>query len=695
VHKIIGLDFETYAVTDLLECGLDNYVKCEWFTVLLAAVAMENEYGDVVVDVIDFRQDYARARERLAAYLDTAQWIAAHNAGFEEAVLDRLHLSQPASKFLDTAVMARAAGAAGKLEAAAPQLLGVDKVETGYDLIKLFSIPGEYQARVMKGDFDDQIIEDNPNKWLEFRYYCGVDAELSLRLAMLLDKDFSDKERANTAVTMDMNAAGWHVDMGLVDAMQYRYDCNVEKTVADFRKKCDEPDLNLSSFPQLKEWCEKRGVKATSFDEQAVAKLIATLTTRMASKPDMDEATKAGYQDVLHMLYTKQILGGSSLKKLLTISNRVSDDSRLRDSYLHIGAGATYRTSGRGVQMQNLPRLHGKGDDVGDVHTWTNDLMAHNLRQVFTAGVPGGRLIVGDFSSVESRGLAWLSGEDWKLQAYLDGRGIYEELAAKKFGVKASAVSKEQRTFGKVGELSCGYGAGAVAVKEFAEKMGVMLSEDESRDLVYGWRDACPKTQLLWERLDEAIRQATLGNPSIIGLPHGDLKFTQIPAPKSLRDQAKLLTQTSVRIDLYLHGMDRPYFTRVIHGLYRRGKNICYFKPSERKTGDLWSPSFVNPKTKQRQFYSVYGGKLAGLMTQSLCREIFFDALRVVHDWVGKHDNLMLVGQFHDEIVVEWAPDPVMDLPRAERELTQLMSMTVLSGFPLTAEIKSAYRYIK
>ena len=86
---------------------------------------------------------------------------------------------------------------------------------------------------------------------------------------------------------------------------------------------------------------------------------------------------------------------------------------------------------------------------------------------------------------------------------------------------------------------------------------------------------------------------------------------------------------------------------------------------------------------------------MAGLLTQSLCREIFFDSLREVAAFVAKHDNLKLVGQFHDEVVVEWAKDTVMDLPRVERELTELMSMTVLPGFPLTAEIKSAYRYIK
>ena len=53
-------------------------------------------------------------------------------------------------------------------------------------------------------------------------------------------------------------------------------------------------------------------------------------------------------------------------------------------------------------------------------------------------------------------------------------------------------------------------------------------------------------------------------------------------------------------------------FTRVIHGAHMKGRNVGYWKPSERKTGDLWVDVFTNPKTKQVQPYTVYGGKLAG-----------------------------------------------------------------------------------
>ena len=122
--------------------------------------------------------------------------------------------------------------------------------------------------------------------------------------------------------------------------------------------------------------------------------------------------------------------------------------------------------------------------------------------QVFTSSDPGGSLLVADFASIESRALAYQAGETWKVDAYHRGEDIYKAQAVKIFRLSGvDVVTKEQRTTGKVGELSCGYGAGPVAVKDFAAKMHVEMSESEAGKLVRDWRDANPKTVDLWERL--------------------------------------------------------------------------------------------------------------------------------------------------------------------------------------------------
>ena len=695
---IVGLDFETYASTDLPKHGLHRYVNCSDFRVLLAAVQEQQPDGSTLMHLLDFvKYDYDGEIDRLEKLL-SGKHIAAHNAGFEQAVLGRLGLGMTSDRFIDSAVLARAAGAGSKLEAAAPQLLGMDKLETGHELIKLFCMPGKYQADLGLTSFDPKIIEDHPAEWDEFARYCLVDAQLSLQLAQKFP--ISNQESENNSVTMDMNSVGWHVDLEMVREMQSRYLHNIDATVAEFREWTGAKDLNLNSFPQLQAWCRDRGVRTSSFDEKAVARMERSVTRKMESGTTTP-AQEHDYREVLHLLQTKRVMGGSSLKKLQTILDTVGTDGRLHDQYLHIGAGATFRTTGRGVQMQNLKRLNGEGDDMAELLnpfvSWDNVKLATNLRQVFTSSHRGGALVVGDFSSVESRGLAWQAGEDWKITAYLRREDLYKVQAGRIFGKPVIHIIKSERQIGKVGELACGYGAGAEAVREFASKMGVELTDVEAANLVKDWRSANPMSVRYWQHLDDALHAALQsGQLQHVDMPHGYIRIIPHAAPDSLRKQVGDQQLRSLDISMYLTS-GTHLFTRVIHGTREVGRNIQYFKPSERKTGDLWVDEFTNPKTRRRQKYTLYGGKLAGLLTQSLCRELFFDSLRDVHSWADGLPNVQVVGQFHDEIVLDWQPSAWsgITLPYVEGALTRIMSTGKLPGFPLAAEIKSDYRYIK
>jgi DNA polymerase len=691
VKDYIGLDFETYGEVDLPTHGLQRYVNSPNFQPLIAAmVSMDNLLIETSVYEFITPEFYDREVEALRLAL-MGKTIVAHNAIFEQAVLARMGIYIPSDQFVDSAVIARAMGAAGKLEAAAPQLLGIDKMASGWDLIKLFSMPKDGQTA-----FDPQIVDDNSEKWDEFARYCILDAELSLRLAREYLPNISPRELANAAVTMDMNNTGWHVDMDLVRNMQLRYLTNVANAEAEFRKECDAEDLNLNSTTQLKEWCAARGVRATSFDEAHVEKLLATIERKLsAGVADVDKRTK--YLDVRQLLWTKQIMGGSSLKKLQTIIDTTGTDGRLHDQYLHIGAGATYRTTGRGVQMQNLKRLNGEGNDMSELWVedveWDNTKLASNLRQVFTATDPNGFLIVGDFSSVESRGLAWQAGEQWKTDAYFDGKDLYKVQAGKIYGKHEAHVTKAERQVGKVGELACGYGAGPDAVKDFAAKMGVIMSEVESAKLVRDWRGANPEIVQYWYRLDDALHDAIELGTGSARIKHGMVTIVAQPAPRSLREQTKNQNLKSLRILLTLSN-GTVMVDRMIHGTHIVGRNVHYWKPSERKTGDLWVDTWMNPKTKRQQPFTVYGGKLSGLLTQSLCREVFFDSLRNTADWVGRTPGVELVGQFHDEIVLDWAPTG-QPLELTKHMLNSSMSVTKLPEFPLAADIKHDYRYTK
>jgi DNA polymerase len=706
----IGLDFETYGGVNLPVHGLDRYVSDETFTPILASVYWQDSSGRAQRERFDFVDNFTRAKKELREALDDFT-IVAHNAPFEKAVCDWLQYGFTHDRFLDSAVVARAAGAAGSLEAAAPQLLNVDKVETGKHLMKVFSIPGKYQEANGSLEFDPLVVAHNPVEWDEYGHYCDVDAELGWRIAEEWGHVMTGKEWQNTIITCQMNDVGWPVDIGLVHEMQNRYKDNQAEALAEFYTKyqplTEEKDrLNFASFVQLKRWCEARGVKAKSFDEEHVALYLAKIRKRIEEHADtMPVAKLKDLDEVLELLETKQILGGSSLKKLQAIIDQVGPGNRLRGQYLHIGAGQSWRTSGRGVQMQNLKRLGAEAMDMDDVFDeeveLTNEELARNLRQVFKASRRDGRLIVGDFSSVESRGLAYIAGAEWKLQEFRNGKDMYKVLAARIDGCAYDAVTKDRRQFGKVGELSCGYQAGGGAVQSFAKKMGTLLTEGEANQLVADWRYANPEVVHLWEILDILLRRVVEDGADLAEKEVGNrlmVEVRKIETPTSLVALHPGATSICVRLRTAAGSM---LVKRFFHGCYIRGKSICFYKPTSKKTGNVWVSHYRDPKTGEIRFFSIYGGKLSGILTQSMCREMFFTSLRRMDRIIreNRFTNLQIIGQFHDEIVLDWWPDQAtdsVDLEHAKRLLEVAMSdPDSLTQFPLEADVKDDYRYTK
>jgi DNA polymerase bacteriophage-type len=728
---LYGLDFETYSDVNLPKHGLDRYVNDPSFKPLMASIAPnETDFGitqanyDFVMG-LDLDQERTMFIEQLARMHKQGYTLVAHNAGFERAVLRRMQV--PRSLFdrvWDSAVAARMLGAASSLANSTAQLLPKQKLEVGASLIQKFCIPNEWNGHA--APTAELILQDTEaqDDWFTFKHYCDVDAERGVDLVEYMQEtlgwpDLSlNSEGYYEPVTARMNQIGWKVDLDLVNEMQLRYELNVQAAVANFQFKYDpKGELNLNSMPQLKAWCMERGIKTTSFDSDHVDKLLTKVDAKLSTMK-VSDPHYADYTEVLALLRTKKEMGGSSLKKLQTIKNLTGTDGRLRDQYLHCGAGQSYRTSGRGVQMQNLKRLgSGMIEDMLTVfdqdQEYDNDQLGENLRQVFTASHADGELIVGDFSSVESRGLAWLAGADWKIDAFRQGKDLYKVQAQSIYDVPYEEVTKAQRQTGKIGELSCGYGAGPVAVSRFAQGYGVDLDEPAALQLVRDWRAANPEVVELWDTIDTLLHKTIdTRSKQVAWLANNlELHFRPITTPATLLKQHP--GAQSLVMELWFAGarQDRPILQRVFHGCYTRGRNICIYKPSERKTGDAWTSHFIDPKTKKVRFYDIYGGKLAGILTQSMCREMFFFALHRLDMDLKAVANAKIVGQFHDEIVVDWVPPQVgVDFPQEDPieyyglsyDATLILvkdAMTRVSaqfkGFPLEADIKSGYRYIK
>lgn len=706
--EVYGLDFETFGEVNLPKRGLDNYVNGAGFTPLIASTD-SYAHGS---ETFDFVRHPNHAREKFTARIRTRGWdviISAHNLGFERAVMEFMGL-QPQDYYgaIDSAVVARAMGAASHLEAAAPQLTSINKLEVGKELIQLFSVPNERNGG--RPFTWDEIIADSEltAKWAQFAEYCEMDARASRVIVEAYTGRAMDREQVNEWLTYRMNKVGWNVDLVKVRDMQRRYEDNSAQLISDFTVKHGiQTTTFLNSTPQMKAWCEKRGIKTSSFDAEHVARLKKRINNALSKMKPTDPRYE-GYNDVLDLLIIKEDLGGSSLKKLQTILDLVSDDGRLRNQYMHLGAGQSYRTTGKGVQMQNLKRLSSNLLDMDELDDPNNEIdnttLAENLRQVFTATHEDGRLIVGDFSSVESRGLAWVAGADWKIDAYKAGKDLYKVQAAEIFHKPYESIDKSERQTGKIGELSCGYGAGAGAVSRFAGKMGIDMTEDEAKELVHNWRAANPETVELWETLNDALHRFVDQSQSVYTeLSHGlRLELILADTPSSLATQHPGTQSMIMRLSAPdPDGHQNWVMDRMFHGLYMRGNDVCFYKPSDRKTGDLWKNHYRDPKTGKIVFYKLYGGKLAGILVQSMCRELFFDSLKLLQTAVDAVPNVELIGQFHDEIVLDWAPDKVsgqgVSLHQMKKRMANAMSTVRPSfkGFPLEAEIKDDYRYTK
>lgn len=151
--------------------------------------------------------------------------------------------------------------------------------------------------------------------------------------------------------------------------------------------------------------------------------------------------------------------------------------------------------------------------EVEDFHNFiVEELCVHNcaepnLQQVNRSAAfrskfvadPGCVLVVADFSQIELRVAAELSGEERMLEAYRAGRDLHTETAALMAGVSIEAVTKAQRQSAKVANFGLLYGAGPATLrKQAVAQYGIDMELDEAKEIVEGFRAAYP-TLYKWQ----------------------------------------------------------------------------------------------------------------------------------------------------------------------------------------------------
>src|SRR5271156_6681097 len=129
---------------------------------------------------------------------------------------------------------------------------------------------------------------------------------------------------------------------------------------------------------------------------------------------------------------------------------------RIHTSY-HQAVAATGRLSSMDPNLQNIPIRTREG---------------RRIRQAFVAP-PGRSLVAADYSQIELRIMAHLSGDDGLLRAFAEDRDIHQATAAEVFGVPADQVSNDQRRSAKAINFGLIYGMSAFGL---ARQLGVPRS---------------------------------------------------------------------------------------------------------------------------------------------------------------------------------------------------------------------------
>lgn len=515
--KTLSIDIETYSSVSLPDCGVYPYVEAPDFEILLFGFCFDDE----PVKVLDLTKK-SLPDDIVQAIKDENILKTAYNANFERVCLSKYigeHLSPKSWEC--TMVKALMAGLPGPLGKAAIAL-GFEedkqKDRAGKALIRYFSLP--CKPTKANGRRTRNLPEHAPDKWDTFISYCGQDVvvEREIRKALSSYKQ-PEVEHEYWCIDQDINDRGIGLDIELIEAA-ILVDENLKERAFNEISRITGVN-NPNSRAQIKDWVEKSlHIELEKFDKEAISDLVKTL-------PD---------GDVKKVLKLRQITTKTSVKKYNKMLDYKCEDLRARGTMQFYGANRTGRFAGRGVQLQNLsknivPDLHEARDVVKSKDLDYVELMFGNVSDILsqlvrTAFIPshGNRFIVSDFSAIEARVIAWVAGEQWRLDVFKDGGDIYCDSASQMFGVPVvkHGINGELRQKGKIAELACGYGGGVGALKNFgADKMG--LSEEEMQDIVKKWRAASPNIVKLWWDIDAAATR-TIRTGKVSTLQYG-IKF--------------------------------------------------------------------------------------------------------------------------------------------------------------------------
>lgn len=497
-EHILDLDFESWSPTDIKSAGAYKYA--EKAEILLMSYSIDE---GPVIDVDVYHNGFPEYIKKL--FTDPRYKKRSHNAPFERAIIFWcLGIYSPPEQWECLQVKASMAGLPMSLDGSTSALGLTDKKDwTGSALIRYFCIPCKPTAA--NGMRTRNLPEHDMDRWRKFIGYCNQDVVAQIAEARALSWfTIPPLEHRLWCLDQVCNERGILIDMRLAH--------NAISLDAHFRETllAEAVELtglhNANSVAQLKKWLsEEMDTEVKSLSKGSVVKLL--------DKVESDKARR--------ILEIRALLAKSSIKKYQGMIAMAGHDGRIRGTLQFYGAGRTGRDAGRGIQIQNLPRIYLNEEMLGLARQMVieNDIemldlcfgnLASTLSQLIrTAIVPtkGNNFAVSDYSAIELIVNAWLSGEQWVLDAFKSHGKLYEATAAKMFNVPLDSIGKNSdlRQRGKVASLALGY-QGSVNALITMGALELGIKEEELKPIVDAWRAANPNIVALWWALERAAK---------------------------------------------------------------------------------------------------------------------------------------------------------------------------------------------
>lgn len=721
----LHIDYETRSAVDLAQAGVYSYAEHHSTQALLLAWAIDDE---------PFQCWYIirgePIPERLAqALLDPDVRIIAHNAGFERVISIVVGLRQGflprdvweairvVERWSCTAARAAAMGLPRGLEKVAQALyLDQRKDMAGHALMLEMCKPN---VKHMDGTYG--WLED-PGRLERLGAYCLQDGMTEREVDKGLP-DLSPFEQEVWCTTERMNDRGVLVDDKMLQRLMFM--------TRDATTYLNGKLQALSQLEQSGQWCGIGSDNRECYQRDGDSALNAAgLCAHCGGQPKHTHSTNlipkvtnpksivkwladygidtednkigkwiiAGLLEdldlppiVREVLTLRRDGGKSSTAKFNTLMKRLNFDSRIRGSLLYAGASATSRWSSRGAQLQNLPRggkvknidgaiaaimgtttLEEIERDFGPPMVVASEL----VRPMFTAP-EGYWLARGDYSQIEDRVNAWLSGQWDTLEAFKkfdrkEGPDLYIVAAAQIYGIDPSEIDKDdpRRQVGKVTRLACGYQGGLNAFKSMARIYNLKVSDDQAEAAKNGYRAANPYIVSFWADLNATAVRCMQGQPGEIHHVRNGIFF--------LRNDTVLT-------------MGLPSGRRIIYWYPR-----LEMKPMPWDEDDLRPAVTYYSEDSQKKIwrrFTAYGGLFCENAVQSVARDIMAHAL-VLLEKLGAQPVLTV----HDEAVCQVSklkyPNP-KDAADAVKRVMLSPPDWLPDIFPLQADASASNRYVK